>query len=126
MALQLAGEASRGWRTTFCCGNWSFAKGRGWNFDAPFQWNVDVFKNAARSNGTEAVAFDEVVAFASFVFAAEWIGEMKRLGELSRFHDEASAVSCPVVGLFLHRSPPFGERWGMIERIYLGLPTGKF
>jgi hypothetical protein len=117
VALQLAGEASRGWRTTFCCGNWSFAKGRGWNFDASFQWNVDIFKNAARSNGTQAVALDEVVALASFVFSAEWIGEMKRLGELSRLDYEASAVSRPVVRLFFHRSPPFGENWGIKLRI---------
>jgi hypothetical protein len=111
--LQLADEASRGWWTAFRCGNWSLSGRRGWTFYATLERNIDVFKNTARSNRTQAITLDEIIAFASSVLTAEWICETECLRESCCFHDEARAVGGPILEVLFHRSPPFGERWGM-------------
>src|SRR4029077_7357146 len=58
--------------------------------------DVDVFEDAARGDADDAVGgFDEVVAFASAVLAAELVGETERGTELLGLDQEACAVVLP-------------------------------
>jgi hypothetical protein len=58
--------------------------------------DVDVFEDAARGDADDAVGgFDEVVAFASAVLAAELVGETESGTELLGLDQEACAVGLP-------------------------------
>jgi hypothetical protein len=60
--------------------------------------DVDVLEDAARCNAEHAVGgFDEVIAFASAVLAAEVIDEAERGTELFGFDQEACAVCLPLL-----------------------------
>ena len=58
--------------------------------------DIDVFEDAARSDAEHAVeGFDEVVAFASGMLAAEMIDEAETGSELFGLHQETCAVRLP-------------------------------
>jgi hypothetical protein len=60
--------------------------------------DIDVLEDAARCDAEHAVrGFDEVVAFASAVLAAEVIDEAERGAELFGFDQEACAVCRPLL-----------------------------
>lgn len=57
--------------------------------------DVDVFENLPRSDTKHAIGFDEVVALASGVLAAERIDEGEVGAELFGLDQEASAIGFP-------------------------------
>ena len=59
--------------------------------------DVDVFENAARGDGDDAVGFDEVVAWVSALFATESVDETEGRAESASADGEAGAVGLPVV-----------------------------
>src|SRR5258708_1977561 len=58
--------------------------------------DVDVFENAARGDGDDAVGFDEVVAWVSALFATESVDETEGRAESASADGEAGAVGLPV------------------------------
>ena len=60
--------------------------------------DVDVLEDAARRDAEDAVGgFDEVIAFAAAMLAAEVIDEAERGAELFGFDEEASTVCGPLL-----------------------------
>src|SRR5579863_7446755 len=71
--------------------------------------NVNVFEDLAGRDALQAVGrFDEIVAWASGVLAAERVGEDERCVELFGFNQEAGAVNLPVTGGTTHCVDPRG------------------
>jgi len=61
--------------------------------------DVDVFENLTRSDAEDSVAgFDEIVALASAVLAAEVVGEAEAGIKLFCFYQETRAVGFPLNG----------------------------
>ena len=94
---------------TFFCGNWGLTR---WEDGILFRaaedgclhvglrclhGDVDVFENAARGNGDDAVGFNEVVAGVSALLATESINETEGRAEGASADGEAGAVGLPVV-----------------------------
>jgi len=77
------------------------------------QGYVDVFENLTGSDAENAVGgFDEIVALAAGVQAAERIGEVEAGGKLLGFDQEAGAIGNPWVGCFHSCRPVFIDDGG--------------
>ena len=70
--------------------------------------HVNIFKNFARRNSLSAVGrFDQIVACLTAMFAAKYIPELKRCGELPGPNQKSRAINMPFAFCFLHCTPPF-------------------
>jgi len=93
--------------------------------------DIDVFKDLARSDALKAVGgLDDVVAFLSGVFAAQWIGEGERGVELNGPDEEAGAVGFPIVNETAHdtfQSGTWPWAWGLwFSALSAGFSVAKF
>ena len=98
---------------TFFCGNWGLTR-RGGRILLPaaeggclhvglrcLHGDVDVFENAARSDGHDAVGFNEVVAGISALLATESVDETEGRAESASADGESGAVGLPIVVLLV-------------------------
>jgi hypothetical protein len=114
VTARLQRAAARGRKVaTLFCGNWGLTR-RGGRILLPaaeggclhlslngFHGDVDVFENAARRDGDNAVGFDEVVPGVSALLATESVNETEGRAESASADGEAGAIGLPVVVLFV-------------------------